>query len=351
MGEISPLRRSLLIGGGAALATAALPFKKSRAQGALKLNVGIASTDPSWCVLHLADKKGLFKEQGLEITITDGQNDARTRQILAAGQVDLALAGSYNALIIGLAGKPADTIVSISKRFSFANMIVHKEDYDAGKFRKVKDLTGQKIGASAPKTGLSMLAAYFVAQAGIKDVEMRYFGDLPSILAGLKSRQAAACMGTLNMVEAAVNQGWGVPIVDVRNDASWREAAGGDGEVPGQTIVALRSTVEAKRKEMQAFVNVWTKATDLAFASSPDQIADVVYDRYKDALERDSLVRQIGYFKATIWSKDNMLTEPEFDRLTKMVALGQMITQEEAAKLRYADSVDMSLVKKARGLT
>ena len=152
------------------------------------------------------------------------------------------------------------------------------------------------------------------------------------------------------MLEGAVGQGWAVPIVQCNDDASLKEALGEEGDIPGQTIIAMRSTTQAKRKQIQAFVDGWTKATDFAFASSTQDISNYVFEYYKNAIEPASFLRQIDVFKQSIWSKTNLFTEADFARTVSVMKDGQMITAAESVPLKYADNADMSFVRQSRRL-
>ena len=131
------------------LALALAPLGAARAQqGTGKLTVGTGNLDPMLAAGYVAQKRGFFKEFGLDATFIDCQNGPRARQMLAADQISIAASASFDALIISAAGKETKTLFNIDTRLPYANVIVHKEDYDSGKIRKFADLAGQKLGVS-----------------------------------------------------------------------------------------------------------------------------------------------------------------------------------------------------------
>src|SRR5690606_379888 len=150
-----------------------------------------------------------------------------------------------------------------------------KADYDSGKFRTLKDLDGQKIGATQPGSVTALMAIYLMEQAGIGNkVDIRPLGDLATMLAALKTGSVAATMATASMMEQAIQEGWGKAIFDGTSDSVWNEFMGGD--VPGIAAYTLRDTIDKRPEVVQAFVGGLVKAQDLINASSAQAVADLI---------------------------------------------------------------------------
>jgi hypothetical protein len=83
---------------------------------------------------------------------------------------------------------------------------------------------------------------------------------------------------------------------------------------------------------------------DFVNASSPERIAELVRSEFLSSYPMET-----GVDKDDIWISNNLITEDGFARLTGIVKDGQ-IPADDLARVPYDKSVDMSLVKKERGI-
>ena len=324
-------------------------YGSARAQASVgKLTIGTGNLDPQFAAGYVAHKNGFFKEFGLDATLIDCQNGPRARQMLAADQISVAVSASFDALIIAAAGKETKTLFNIDTRLPYANVLVHKEDYDSGKIRKFADLAGQKVGVSGPKSAFWLMATHMVEKANIKNVEIRFIGGTPEMLAALKSRQVAASMATMTMMEQAVEQGWAVPIVSFKEERAFRDAIGLGGDVPGLSAFALSSTVAKRPAEIQAFVAGWLKGTDFLMANSAEAIVDLIHQDYLGSFERGTLVRTVATLKDKVWSRDNYLSKDAYNRILAVMGGDRLLSDAEVRKLTYETATDVSMVRKVR---
>jgi NitT/TauT family transport system substrate-binding protein len=344
-------RRVLMAAGSAGVAAAvggALP-RSARAQGKLgKAMYGQGSIDPIFTAGYVALKKGFFAEAGLDVEYLNSQSGPRTNQMLAAGQILFGATAATAAPALTVAGKPAALVFGFDRRMTYANVLVRKEDYDSGKFKSVKDLAGQRVGATQPGSVTALMAVYLMQQAGIADkVDIRPLGDLATMLAALKTGSVAATMATASMMEQAIREGWGKAIFDGTSDSVWNEFMGGD--VPGIAAYTLRDTIDKRPEVVQAFVGSLVKAQDLINSSSAQAIFDLVHQDYMGSLSKESVLKAVSLYKETVWLKDNVITEAAYERMTKIMGDGRQFSNEQIKTVPYGKCVDMSFVKKARG--
>jgi len=340
-------RRFLAVTAGGALAFA-LPLPAA-AQGKKlgKIEYGVASLDPLYSAAYVAHKKGLFAEEGLEVELLNSQSGPRSKQMLAAGQLFMTTTGVNDSIALTIAGKAATLVLGFDNRVAFANILVRKDLYDSGKLTKVADLAGQTIAVTQPQAATWLMAVYILDKAGLKDkVEVKGLGDFATMMGAVKTRQVAATIATVSMVDAARQEGWGAPIFDVSDDKTWNAVFGGD--VPGVGCYALAESVKKRPDVVQAFVNALVKATDVLKGASPEAIADMVYEPFPSGFPRESVVRGLAVYKQT-WNYTNVIPKEGYDRLIGIMA-GRQFTPEELKKTPYETMVDMSFVKKARKL-
>ncbi|HVR51119.1 MAG TPA: ABC transporter substrate-binding protein [Pseudorhodoferax sp.] len=346
---IDSLRRRQLILGTAAFGALGAG-SAARAQPKLgKLSYGQGSIDPIFTAGYVALKKGYFAEGGLDVEYLNSQSGPRTSQMLAAGQILFGATAATAAPALAIAGKPAALVFGFDKRMTYANVIVRKADYDSGKFKSLKDLAGQRIGATQPGSVTALMAIYLMEQAGISGkVDIRPLGDLATMLGALKTGSVAASMATASMMEQAVAEGWGQPIFNGTDDAVWNEFMKGD--VPGIAAYALRETIDKRPEVVQAFVTGLVKAQDFINTSTPDAITTLIYEDYLKALTRPSVLEAITQYKARVWLKDNLITEDAYNRMGRIMGEGRQFSNEQMRTVPYAQCVDMRFVRQARGL-
>jgi NitT/TauT family transport system substrate-binding protein len=342
-------RRTLLKSAGAA-GSLALVGGRSWAQAG-SLAVGTASISLQYAPLYVAKKNGYFSENGLEVEIINTQSGPRTRQALAAGQLLVAMTSVGDSVALTIAGKPAAIITGIDHKMAWANVLVRKEDVDSGVIKNLKDLSGRPIAVTQPKSAAWSTMVHIAKQAQLEiEPQFQSLGDLAAMLAALRSKRVDATIATAEMVNQALDAGWGVPIFSGQDSAQWEALLGGD--IPGVCGFALKEATEAEKDKLQAFVAGITKGSDFVFANTPATIAGLLHDEYFTSFELPALERAAAFYQSAIWSKDNVVSEEEYKRVLEVFGSDRMFAESDLGNpgVAYANAVDMQFVKKARGL-
>src|SRR5436190_9564821 len=97
--------------------------------------------------LTVAERKGYFKDEGLEVEIPDFAGGARALQALVGGSADM-VSGAYEHTINMAAKKQPIKAVVLQAKYSSIALVMSKER--AAKYKGAKDLKGLKIGVTAP---------------------------------------------------------------------------------------------------------------------------------------------------------------------------------------------------------
>jgi NitT/TauT family transport system substrate-binding protein len=259
-----------------------------------------------------------------------------------------ATSGCNDSLALSMAGKASVLVFGFDRRIGFANLLVHKDSFDNGRIRKVSDLAGQMIAVTQPQSATWLMAVFLADKAGVKDsVQIRGLGDFSTMLGALKTKQVAATIATIGMVDAAVAEGWAVPIFQATSDTEWNATFGGD--VPGVGVYVLADSIARRRADVQALVDGLVAGQDFLNVSTPEQIAAVVREEFLSSYSEAAVVSSIRTYQTSLWSRDNLITPESYQRLVGGVMLGRQITAEDAAQLPYEKMVDMSFVTAARG--
>lgn len=101
-----------------------------------------------------------------------------------------------------LAGKPAKLVCGFDRKLTYANVIIRRDDLEAGRISSLKDLGGKRLGATQPQSSTWLLAKFLAERAGVADqVDIRPLGDLTTLLGALKTGGIAAAMASMTMME------------------------------------------------------------------------------------------------------------------------------------------------------
>jgi len=176
---------------------------------------------------------------------------------------------------------------------------------------------------------------------------MKGLGDFTTMVGAVKSGTVDACMATVSMINAARQDGWGKALFDVTETEAWNKVFGGD--ITGVCCYVLRESVENNRPQIQALVNGLVKGTDFVKTHSAEEITNVLYDKYLEGFPRQAVIDGINIYKKT-WNYTNIVTKEVYERLIHVMGDGRQYKNEELAAYPYEKGVDMSFVKKARGI-
>src|SRR4051812_39957253 len=153
-------------------AAAVLAAGTAFGQSPIVVTVGAASTT-SDAPIYIADKKGYFRDEGLEARVTNFRSAADMVAPLGIGQLDAgagsASAGLYNAMLQGIRIKIVADKASSAPGYGATKILVRKDHVDSGRYKDVKDLKGMKFAMNAP--GVSNTATL---NALLRSVGLRY---------------------------------------------------------------------------------------------------------------------------------------------------------------------------------
>jgi NitT/TauT family transport system substrate-binding protein len=153
----------------------------AQTQALTKVKVGNVNT-VSDISIYIADKKGYFKAEGLDIEFIGFQTAARMIAPLGTGEIDVGGgtvgAGLYNAFSrkIGIA-IVADK-GSSKPGYNFSQLMVRKDLVDSGRYKTFADLKGLKIATVAKGTGNAATLNFALKLGGLtfKDADIVELG-------------------------------------------------------------------------------------------------------------------------------------------------------------------------------
>src|SRR5471032_1304023 len=119
--------------------------------------------------LSVAERKGYFKDEGLDVEIPDFPGGAKALQALVGGSADF-VSGAYEHTINMAAKKQPIKAVVLQLKYSAIVLVMPKEK--AAQYHSGRDLKGLKIGVTAPGSSTNMFVNNLLAKDGLKPTEV-----------------------------------------------------------------------------------------------------------------------------------------------------------------------------------
>ncbi|KZE28539.1 ABC transporter substrate-binding protein [Chelatococcus daeguensis] len=308
-----------------------------------KLTLGVGGKPLLYYLpLTIAERKGFFKEEGLEVEINDFGGGAKSLQALVGGSVDVVTGAYEHTIRMQAKGQDIRAVIELG-RFPGIVLAVKKEKADA--IKSPADLKGAKVGVTAPGSSTNFFVNYLIAKAGGNPKDAAYIGvgGGAGAVAAMKKGEIEAISNLDPVISKLEADGDIVVIADSRTEKGTKEIFGGSN--PAAVVYLKQDFIEANPKTVQAIVNAFHKSLKWLETASADDIVATVPEAYylgdRSLYERAVEASRETYSRTGIIPEDGM--KSALDMLVQF--------DEELAKA----NVDLSktftdtFVKKAAG--
>ena len=250
------------------------------AQAARKVKMTIPVVAHSMTPVYIAQSKGFFTEEKLDLDITSTSGGGPDIRALIAGDVEFSFTTGDNVILAQQEGKRLLMVMSGLNKV-FINWAMHK---DAAKTKgvtdatplaeKIKALKGLTVGVTNPGALTAHLAAFVIRKAGYnpqQDAQIIPIGAGPTWLAALENRKVDVALTAPPVPETAISRGFAIMFIN--------NARGEDPSIPEflmENLVARPETVTKEPDLVRRMVRALTKANQWALKSSPEQVADAL---------------------------------------------------------------------------
>lgn len=292
--------------------------------------------------LTLAERLGHFKEQGLDMTISDFAGGAKSLQALVGGSVDV-VAGAYEHTIrMQVKGQPITAVVELGR---FPGMVLGVKKSLQGKVKTFGDLKGMKIGVTAPGSSTNFVLNFLLAKDGVKptDVSIIGVGGGPGAVAAMKRGDIDALVNLDPVISRLEQDGDIFVLADLRSEEGNQKIFGGNNPA---AVVYLRSDfIERNPNTVQRIVNAFHKTLKWLETATPEQVAAAVPPEYH--LGDRTLYMKAVESSRPMYSKDGIITDQGMKNAYNMLA--QFDQELRDAKPDLSKTFDGRFVKKAAG--
>lgn len=244
------------------------------------------SADPGHAAFIYAQKLGLYRDAGIDLTIEQGRGSSSTVQLVASGQTDVGLAEAGVTINLAARGAPVKIVGVVEQRSSWA--IIVRDD---SPIKQPKDLEGRKVGLSPGTAQKALLTAL----AGARGVDA---GKIETV-----NFDGAATLSMLG--EGRVDAIIDVPDIMLprlkERGITARALYLRDNNVPlfSMSLVATDKTLAEKGDLMRRFLDATLKGIKATMAD-PQAAVAALLEAYPDAGKRDAAL-----FTVTERSKNN----------------------------------------------
>ena len=333
-------RRHLLLAGTAAI-VAAPRLVRAQALEKPKATIAVGGKNLLYYLpLTIAEQRGYFKDEGLDLQIVDFAGGSRALQAVVGGSADVVSGAFEHTLNMQFKGQPMRAFVLQGRAPQIVLAVSNKTM--AG-YKGVADLKGKKIGVTAPGSSTNVMANFVLAQAGLKptDVSIVGVGASQGAVAAMRAGQIDA-ISNLDPVITLLQRSGDLKVVsDTRIVAESDRVFGGP--MPAACLYAQQSFIDKHPNTVQAMTNAIVRADKWIQGAGAKDIIEAVPESF---LLGDRAVYIDAFLAAKgALSPDGLI--PEKGAATALRALASIDDKIGAAKLDLNAVYTNELVKKA----
>lgn len=227
--------------------------------------------------LTIAERKGFFKDAGLDVEINDFQGGSKSLEALIGGSADVT-AGAYEHTIrMQQRGQPIKGFVLIGRGMQIS--IAARKDL-AAQIKGPADIKGMKFGVTAPGSSTHMLLLSWAAKGGLKasDVVAVGVGAGASVVAAIENKSVDGVSQTDPALTILQDKGLIEIKVDTRTTKGNQEVFGGP--FPAACLYAQPSLFSKTPNTAQALATAIVRADAWLQTASPAEVANTVPEGY-----------------------------------------------------------------------
>lgn len=259
---------------------------------------------------YVALTQGFFKEEGLDIELSNGQGADKVMTAVLTDQADIGFAGPEASVYVYNQGKEDHSVVFAQLTNGDGTFLMGREPDPDFKWSDLKGKTvigGRKGGMPAivlqyvlKKNGLTAGKDVFI------DTTMQ-FAAMPGAFIGGQGDYVIIFEPTASSME---REGKAYILASLGKES---------GEVPYTAYFAKKSTIEDHPEMIQKFTNAIYKGQQWVASHTPEEIAQAIKPQFPDESQEvlSGVVKR--YKEQNTWKKDPLLQEKDFYLLQQII--------------------------------
>ena len=227
--------------------------------------------------LTLTERLGYFKEEGLNVTITDFGGGAKALQSLIGGSADVVTGAYEHTIRMQAKGQEIAAVLELGR---FPGIVLGVRKDRAAGVKSFRDLKGMKIGVTAPGSSTNFFVNALIAREGLKadDVAIIGVGAGMSAVAAMKKGDIDA-MSNLDPVMTKLEQDGDIAVLaDTRTEEGNMKLFGGNN--PAAVVYLKRDFIAKYPVTTQHIVNAFYKSLKWLAKATPEDVARTVPEEH-----------------------------------------------------------------------
>jgi NitT/TauT family transport system substrate-binding protein len=225
----------------------------------------------------IAEQLGYFKDEGLNVKISDFSGGSQALRAVVGGSADVVSGAYEHTLNMQPKGQFLQCFVQQGRAPQIAIGISTAR---VKNYRSPKDLKGLKVGVSAPGSSTNMILNYFIAKDGLRpsDVSIIGVGLGATAITALKTGQIDAVVNTDPVMTKLEQDGDVRIIADTRTLKGTEQVLGGP--MPAGCLYAPVAFIRKNPGAVQALTNAIVRADKWIHSASPQDVLRTVPESY-----------------------------------------------------------------------
>jgi NitT/TauT family transport system substrate-binding protein len=272
------MNRRLALAQGCAALLAAPTLLRAQALEKPKLTLAVGGKNLLYYLpLTIAEQRGYFKAEGLDVNIVDFAGGARALQALVGGSADVVSGAFEHTVNMQAKGQRLRAFVLQGRA---PQIVLGVNPKTMAGYKSVADLKGRKIGVTAPGSSTNVMVNFILAKAGLKpsDVSIIGVGAAQGAVAAMRSGQIDA-ISNLDPVITLLQRSGDLKIVSDTRIVTEAEKVFG-GPMPAGCLYAQQSFIDKSPQTTQALANALVRADRWIQAAGPSDIITAVPESY-----------------------------------------------------------------------
>lgn len=270
------LRRTWLGAAAAVIAVAGAASAAELEKSDVSLGVG-GKALLYYLPLTIAERKGFFEEEGLNVTINDFKGGSQSLQALVGGSVDVVTGAYEHTIRMQTKGQDIRAVLELGR---FPGIVLAVKKDLADRVKKPGDLKGMNIGVTAPGSSTNMFATYLLAKDGVQADEVSFIGvgGAATGVAAMKRGEIDAISNLEPVISTLERDGLIDILADTRTEEGTRAIFGGTN--PAAVLYTRQDFIDDNPNTVQALVTALHKSLQWLATATPEDVVAAVPEEY-----------------------------------------------------------------------
>ncbi len=281
---------------------------------------------------YVALTQGFFKEEGLEIELTNGAGADKVMTGVLSGQVDIGFAGPEASVYVYNEGKEDHSVVFAQLTNGDGTFLMGRK---ANSNFKWSDLQGKTV-IGGRKGGMpAIVLQYVLSKNGLvvgKDIFIdttMQFAAMPGAFMGGQGDYVIIFEPTASSME---KEGKAYIVASLGKES---------GEIPYTAYFTKKSTIDKNPELIQKFTNAIYKGQRWVASHTPEDIAKAIKPQFPEEKDEILLSAVKRYKEQNSWKINPVLSEKDFYLLQKIIKdageLNKIAPYEKVVSTKFAE--------------